>query len=73
MAENQELPPVKIAFVLDGKVVDILHTDNRLAAIFLSEPLMVEVTDLVDDPANFTYVGAKYDPETGTFSHPEEE
>jgi hypothetical protein len=73
MADNQELPPIKVAFVLDGKVVDILHTDNRLAAIFLSEPLILDVTDLVDDAANSAYVGAMYDAETGTFSLPEEE
>ena len=73
MADNQELPPIKVAFVLDGKIVDILHTDNRLAAIFLSEPLILDVTDLVDDAANNAYVGASYDPATGKFTLPEKE
>jgi len=73
MTNNQELPPIKVAFVLDGKVVDILHTDNRLAAIFLSEPLILDVTDLVDDVANNAYVGASYDPVTGKFTPSEEE
>ena len=37
--ENQSLqtPPIKLAFVLDGQVADILHTDERLAATHLKE------------------------------------
>jgi hypothetical protein len=73
MSTEKPLPPVKIAFVIDNEVVDVLHTDARLGAIFLSEPLILDVTDLVDDAANSAYVGAMYDAETGTFSLPEEE
>jgi hypothetical protein len=40
-----EMPPVKIAFVIDDKVVDVLHTDERLASIFLSDPLIIDATD----------------------------
>lgn len=64
---NPELPPIKIAFVIDGKVVDVLHTDERLAAIFLSEPTIVDVTDM--EPIR---IDATYDPKTGTFTNPEE-
>ena len=39
------LVPKKIAFVVDGTVLDILHTDERLAAIFLSEPQILDVTE----------------------------
>lgn len=37
--------PFKVAFVIDGEVVDILHTDERLAAIFLSNPTIVDATE----------------------------
>ena len=42
---EQPLPPKKVAFVIDGVIQDILHTDERLAAIMLSEPLIVDVSD----------------------------
>ena len=42
---SRPLPPKKVAFVLDGVIQDILHTDERLASILLSEPLMVDVSD----------------------------
>ena len=44
-----ELPPIKIAFILDGEVVDILHTDERLAAIFTSNPTIMDVTSLINE------------------------
>ena len=59
---NHELPPVKIAFILDNEVVDILHTDERLAAIFLSGPRIMDVTEFTPP------VGAIYDPETNLFT-----
>jgi hypothetical protein len=67
----EELPPVKLAFVIDGEVVDILFTDNRLAAIFLSEPTIVDVTELIEtEGKGSVLVGSAYDPETNKFSHP---
>jgi len=65
MSNAPELPPIKIAFVIDGKVVDVLHTDERLAAIFLSEPVIVDVTDKMPIAIDSTY-----DPETQTFTAP---
>jgi hypothetical protein len=41
-----ENPPVKVAFIIDGKVVDVLHTDERLASIFLSDPVVIDVTQI---------------------------
>ena len=67
--ESVALPPVKVAFVIDGELVDILHTDERLAAIFLSEPVMVDVSD-VYDAENPIPVGSIYDEATGTFNPP---
>lgn len=69
MAEEKPLPPVKLAFIIDNVVVDILHTDERLAAIFLSEPLMLDVTDHKDLPN--LVPNATYDPETSSFKAPE--
>ena len=60
------MPPLKLAFVLDNEVVDILHTDERLAAIMLSQPLVVDVTELYD--ATPIPVGFFYNPVDGTFS-----
>lgn len=65
MTENQ-LPPMKIAFVIDNKVVDILHTDERLAAIMLSEPIIVNVTG--ENGQQIAQVEDSYDPETGSFA-----
>lgn len=64
-----DLPPVKIAFVIDGKVVDVLHTDERLAAIFLSTPTIVDVTEWVAANPSTNLVDATYD---GTTFTPEE-
>jgi hypothetical protein len=69
MTTNQQpaMPPVKIAFVIDNQVVDVLHTDDRLAAIFLSDPVTVDVSDLFDEN-KIVFPGDTYDPETKTFS-----
>lgn len=54
-----------LAFVIDGEVADILQTDDRLAAIFLSQPQIVEF----DREKDGVMAGMKYD---GTkFSTPE--
>jgi len=38
-------PPVRInhiAIVLDGRVEEVIHTENRMAALLLSEPSFIE-------------------------------
>jgi|688.fasta_scaffold75688_7 hypothetical protein len=67
------LPPIQVAFVIDGEVIDILHTDERLAAIFLSQPTIVDVTNLKDNDGNvkIIQVGDVYNSESGIFSKPE--
>ena len=67
-----EMPPVKIAFIIDNEVVDILHTDERLAAIFLSEPKVVDVTGQLLENDGIVKVSSKYDPETNTFYNEDE-
>ena len=60
------LPPVKIAFVIDGVVADVLHTDDRLAAIFLSQPTIVDVSEFVLENPDVQLVNATYDGTTFT-------
>lgn len=66
--DPRELPPVKVAFILDGEVVDVLHTDGRLGSIFLSEPLIVDVSDLVEDGRLPDIIGKLYNSETKEFT-----
>jgi hypothetical protein len=67
--EAVALPPIKVAFIIDNQLVDVLHTDERLAAIFLSEPTILDVSDIYDEK-NPIPVNSIYDPTTGTFSDP---
>lgn len=68
---SSNMPPVKLAFIIDGKVLDVLHTDERLAAIFLSEPTVIDITDgyetlIKGDPSvsiiNWTFDGKDFIP-----------
>lgn len=50
---TQQLPPEepaenikKLAYVIDGKVVQTLSTDERMWAIILSNPTIVDITGL---------------------------
>ena len=68
-----ETPPFKIALIIDNEVVDIIHTDERLAAIFLSNPTIVDVTDHTDENGNFDIMvtpPSTYNPETQEFAAP---
>jgi hypothetical protein len=66
--EQIQLPPKKIAFIIDGIVVDVLHTDARLGSIFLSEPEIIDVTDVYTGDVSFNMSGWTYD--GNTFSPP---
>lgn len=65
------MPPIKLAFVLDGEVADVLHTDERLAAIFSSNPLVINVTTEMESNPEYVLPGATYDYDTNTFTNPE--
>jgi hypothetical protein len=67
------LPPVKLAFIIDGEVVDVLHTDERLAAIFLSEPVIKDVSDKLPLADFGIAVGSTYNSETDAFTLPASE
>jgi len=66
-AQQPQLPPVKLAFILEGQVVDILHTDERLSAIFTSNPLIVNVTENFLQENNIVKIGTKWNYETSQF------
>ena len=60
------LPPVHIAMIIDNEVVDIIHANDRLGAIFLSNPIMIDISDNLDN----VKVGYVYDPTTSNFTEP---
>lgn len=47
---TNNVPPVKVALILDDTVIDVLYTDDRLAAILLSSPTVVDATDTGPEP-----------------------
>jgi hypothetical protein len=54
-----------IAFIIDGKIRQILATDPRFAAIMLSDPIMIDVTNIPE-----ATMGADYDQENDRFTPP---
>lgn len=56
-----------IALVLDGEVQEVIRAQDRLAALLLSEPEIIEITDLEPKPT----LGWKY--ENNQFIAPEPE
>lgn len=69
--QQVQLPPFKLAFVIDNEVVDVLHTDERLAAIFLSNPKIIDVTDQVTVDPSKVQIGFLYSEESNSFIKPE--
>jgi len=66
MTEQNDPAPIKVAFIIDNEVIDIMNTDDRWGAIFLSEPTCVDVTDLVK--AGTPLIGRIYDENTKQFA-----
>jgi hypothetical protein len=64
--ENQEQPDWQyIGFMLDGQLQHILATDQKFAAILLSEPVMVDITD--EPNLSALSQGATYDESSQTY------
>lgn len=62
---------VKVAFIIDNEVVDILYTDDRLGSILLSNPLVIDVSDYTNDQGQFNLpIGSVYNEQDQSFSHP---
>lgn len=65
MTDNNK-PPYDVALIIDNKVVDVLHTDGRIANILLSNPIIVNAAD--EDGNQLGFVGDKYNSQDGSFS-----
>lgn len=66
-----QTPPIKIALIIDNTVVDVLHTDERFGAILLSEPTILDVTDLLAKDPNAVVRESTYNSTDGTFTLPQ--
>ena len=66
-----QLPPDRVAFVIDGEVVEVLYVNEKLAAILNSNPLIVDVTGMTVDVGGIVQSGVLYDYKTKTFKNPE--
>lgn len=51
-----------LAFVIDGEVVSVTTFDERTASIFLSNPIIIDIT------AKNVSQGWNYDPEKGLYA-----
>jgi hypothetical protein len=58
-----------VAIVLDDEIQDIIRTEAKMAAMLLSDPVFVNITDLEEKPG----IGTKYNPEKGEFVKANEE
>ena len=67
MSDINELPPTSISFIIDGQVVETMRVHDKLAAILLSNPIIIETTNINLAP------GDLYDEETGKFTRPAQE
>jgi hypothetical protein len=56
----------RIAFVIDGQVVQLVRLDERLFSILASDPIMVDVTDRTIGKTN-DFSGTQYDVENNKF------
>lgn len=56
----------KLIFMLDGEIVQAMQTDERFAAILLSNPDIIDVSHLPDEAININ----NYDVTTKTFKNP---
>jgi hypothetical protein len=61
------MPEDRVAFIIDGEVVEVLFVNERLAAILNSNPLIVDVTGMTVDVGGIVQRGVLYDVETKTF------
>lgn len=62
VSEPNEIPPVPLAYIMDGEVVLVMNTDERMAALFTSNPTVIQVERGDNEPK----VGWKWDGKTFT-------
>jgi hypothetical protein len=67
IAEQQSALPYHIAYVIDGVVQTVFHVEERMAAILMSNPLVVQCNAPLDNGPDS---GWTYNDSTGEFSKP---
>jgi hypothetical protein len=51
-----QTPPKSIGFVIDDEIVDVLYTDERMSAILLSNPIIIDLSNVITNaPDTSTY------------------
>ena len=55
-----DLPAKKIAFVIDDQIVEVLHTNEALGAILLSNPTIIDMSSVYGDVTNNAGIGWVY-------------
>jgi hypothetical protein len=64
---NQETGQrVKVGFIVNNEVVEIIDTDERIASILLGSPLVLDVTG--PNGSAKTFISDTYDPEQNKFA-----
>ena len=65
------IPSIKVALVLDEVILDVLHVDERLGAILLSNPLIIDVTKVFEKmPEKASkLINARYNEKTDVITH----
>ncbi len=63
--QNYPEHPYFLVFIIDGEVVDTLRTHERLGAIMLSNPVIIDASGREHE----VFIGTKYNEETGEFSN----
>jgi hypothetical protein len=66
-SQLSQLPPDRVAFIIDGEVVEILYVNEKLAAILNSDHIIVDVTGMTIEEGGIVQRGILYDVETKTF------
>jgi hypothetical protein len=61
-----QLMTAKLIFMIDGEIVQAMETDERFAAILLSNPDIIDVSHLPDEAINIK----NFDVTTKTFKNP---
>ena len=67
LAEQQSALPYHVAFVIDGVVQNVFHIEEKLAAVLLSDPVIVQCKAPLDGGPDADW---KYDDKTGEFTKP---
>ena len=69
IAEQQSALPYHIAYVIDGVVQTVFHVEEKMAAILMSEPVVVQCAAPLDGGPDTDWT---YNAQTGEFSKPAE-